>query len=111
MIYSIQQEGKNAYLRDLSRNVARGLRAKAEAAKMVVPCWGYRKDGLRLVPDSEIAPIVRRIFDEYLKPGSAISLRASEATIRLLYSHDLNPAPTAPRPEQSRSGRSPENDP
>ena len=72
MIYSIQQEGKNAYLRDLSRNVARGLRAKAEAVEMVVPCWGYRKDGLRLVPVPEIASIVRRIFHDYLKPRMSL---------------------------------------
>ncbi len=72
IIYSIQQEGKNAYLRDLSRNVARGSRAKAEAGELVIACWGYLKDGLRLVPNPAIAPIIRRIFDEYLRAGTSL---------------------------------------
>jgi len=44
-------------------------------------------------------------------PGSAMSLRACEATIRLLYSHDLRQAPTAGRPEPMRSVQSAENAP
>jgi DNA invertase Pin-like site-specific DNA recombinase len=81
--FAVGQEGKHAFLRDLSRNTLRGLSAKATAAKGW--CGGPTPFGFRsetvvsgrarvstFVPDEIAAPIVRRIFEEYARPGSSI---------------------------------------
>lgn len=72
LIYSVNQIGKAQYLQDLSRNVSRGLRKSAEAGKIVVPCFGYLKVDGHLVIDPKPAALVRRLFDEYLKPGASL---------------------------------------
>ena len=74
LIYLVQQEGKHAYLRDLSRNSIRGQIAKAKDRKgSDGSCpFGYRSiDGIRVVV-KEQAEIVRRIFREYLKPDGGL---------------------------------------
>ena len=72
LTYFVQQEGKHAFLRDLSRNVCRGMRAAAEAGKIVIPCFGYIVQDGQLVPDPATAPIVRRIFALYLDPAASL---------------------------------------
>jgi site-specific DNA recombinase len=81
--YMVQQEGKHAFLRDLSRNVTRGLLSMAKAGKGTggnrIP-FGYQvkrevDDRGRLVDyslevDPEKADLVRRIYHEYLERGS-----------------------------------------
>ena len=68
LIYLVQQEGKHAYLRDLSRNSIRGAIAKAKEGAGVdgsAP-YGYRLiDGRREISEPE-ASVVRRIFSLYL---------------------------------------------
>lgn len=75
LLYLIQQEGKHAYLRDLSRNVARGqLNAAIEGRGGTggrAPV-GYRHEGHEVVVDQNRAEIVRLIFSEYLKPDASI---------------------------------------
>lgn len=68
LIYLVQQEGKHAYLRDLSRNVTRGLLASANTRR--VGTGGTSPQGLR--NDPERAAIVRRMFLEYLKPRASL---------------------------------------
>ena len=43
MLFGIQQEGKHQYLTDLSKNVTRGLRERAERGEWIVgrPPYGY----------------------------------------------------------------------
>jgi DNA invertase Pin-like site-specific DNA recombinase len=73
LIYLVQQEGKHAYLRDLSRNVTRGLLSSAKAGRGGT--GGTSPQGLR--NDPERAEIVRRIFREYLRPGASLRSVAS----------------------------------
>ncbi len=74
LIYLVQQEGKHAYLRDLSRNSIRGQIRKATEGKGsdgIAP-YGYELvDGVRVIVPSQ-AEIVRRIFREYLLPGGSL---------------------------------------
>jgi DNA invertase Pin-like site-specific DNA recombinase len=82
VIYGIQQEGKHQFLRDISRNVLRGLTSKAEAGEGFhggpTP-YGYRRDTVRrgsrhiskLVPEPGEAAVVRRIFEEYAQPNAS----------------------------------------
>lgn len=81
IVWSVVQEGKHAYLRDLARNCARGCRESYERG--VYPGrapYGYRKRDKRLVlgPPEEVEA-VRRIFAMRLEGyGSrAIALRMS----------------------------------
>jgi len=74
IIYGVQQEAKHAYLRDLSRNVTRGLIARAKRGEWVQgnrPPFGYALDNGRLVLASSCyVKLVRRIFREYLADTS-----------------------------------------
>ncbi len=68
LIYLVQQEGKHAYLRDLSRNSIRGSiqKAKEGAGADGSAPYGYRLvDGRREISEPE-ASVVRRIFELYL---------------------------------------------
>jgi site-specific DNA recombinase len=68
LIYNVQQEGKHAFLRDLSRNVLRGRIAAAKRGEWLSPPpLGYRVEAKRLVPgDPQAVSLVRRVFHEYL---------------------------------------------
>lgn len=68
LLYVVQQEAKHAFLRDLSRNVSRGLLASARENRSGT--GGRAPQGLRNDPDR--AAVVRRIFAGYLKPGASI---------------------------------------
>ncbi len=70
IIYGVQQEAKHAYLRDLSRNVTRGLIARAKRGDWVQgnhPPLGYALEKSRLVLGATgDVSLVRRIFRDYL---------------------------------------------
>ena len=70
--YVVEQEGKHAYLRDLSRNVCRGMKRAAEAGELIIPCYGYRSVDGELVVDPGEAKIVRLIFRLYLLATGSI---------------------------------------
>ena len=82
MIYSIQQEAKHAYLRDLSRNVTRGMIDAAKQGKILQPCYGYLRGDGTYIPDPQTAPVVVRIFELYVNENRSLrgiaSLLASE---------------------------------
>jgi site-specific DNA recombinase len=63
MIYGITQEGKNAFLRDLSRNVVRGHLSKAKQGLWQggKPPFGYAVQDQRLVVDADQAAVRRAI--------------------------------------------------
>ncbi len=70
IVYAVQQEGKHAFLRDMSRAVMRGLLAKAKRGEWLggSPPYGYRLNATkRLEPgDPAEVGIVRWLFTEYL---------------------------------------------
>lgn len=76
LMYGIQTEAKHQFLRDLSRNVTRGMTRLAEQGKWAggAAPFGYRLENKRLVlgSDEHIA-VVRRIYSGYLQ---GVSLRA-----------------------------------
>jgi DNA invertase Pin-like site-specific DNA recombinase len=67
ILWTVQQEGKHAYLRDFSRCVARGWLEQIKRGEHLTPApFGYRKRRQRLVLGSaESVRTVRRIFWEY----------------------------------------------
>ena len=83
LVWSVQQEGKHAYLRDLSRNVLRGhiKNAHEGGRRAGVPPLGYDADGDDLVI-GEDAPTVRRIFDGCLSGKSLRSIARELGTTR-----------------------------
>jgi DNA invertase Pin-like site-specific DNA recombinase len=77
IVYAVQQEGKHAFLRDLSRNVLRGKLAAAARGTWNGgrPPYGYRVEGQRLVPaDPAEVEAVRWLFATYA--AGRMSLRA-----------------------------------
>jgi len=75
LIYLIGQEMRHDFLRQLSRNVARGELAAAKAGRGGTggraPA-GYKQNGDEVLVDPEAAAIIRRVFEEYLKPGASL---------------------------------------
>lgn len=68
LMFSIQQEGKHQFLRDLSRNVARGMLNRAKDGKRngAKAPFGYvTVDKTLCVADDEKPDVVRRILTEY----------------------------------------------
>jgi hypothetical protein len=67
ILWSIQQEGKHAFLRDLSRASSRGRLEVAKRGERIVKApYGYRKKGRKLVPGlPEEVKTVQRIFRAY----------------------------------------------
>jgi DNA invertase Pin-like site-specific DNA recombinase len=81
LMYSIQQEGKHQFLRDMSRNVARGMLAKARRGEWLggAPPYGYALEGKRLVPgDPEEVRVVRWLFSEYGPRGRTLGMLCDE---------------------------------
>jgi site-specific DNA recombinase len=75
LIYLVQQEGKHAYLRDLSRNVARGQLNAAKNGRGGTggrAPTGYKQRDGEILVDPEWAALVRRIYNEYLKAGASL---------------------------------------
>lgn len=81
LIYLVQQEGKHAYLRDLSRNVARGQLNAAKNGRGGTggraPA-GYKHVGDEVVVDPVWAAIIRRIFAAYLTATGSVRSVVSE---------------------------------
>tara|TARA_R110002073_G_scaffold20209_5_gene72797 strand:- start:2337 stop:3914 length:1578 start_codon:yes stop_codon:yes gene_type:complete len=70
LVYSVKQEGKHQFLRDLSKNVSRGMDKLARDGKWVtgVPPFGYVVDSeknLQLSSPDDVA-LVKQIFKRYL---------------------------------------------
>ena len=75
LIYMVQQEGKHAYLRDLSRNVTRGFLNSAKNGRGGTggrAPWGYKQRNGEILVDPQWAPLIRRIYHEYLKATGSI---------------------------------------
>jgi DNA invertase Pin-like site-specific DNA recombinase len=98
IVYAVQQEGKHAFLRDMSRNTARGMLAKAKRGEWLggKPPYGYRlTEAKRLEPaDPRHVEVVRWLFREYLARDVGCAQLAEELNAR----GELPPAPawTAP---------------
>ncbi len=85
LTYSIKQEGKHQFLRDLSRNVLRGQSEAAKQGSWIgSPPYGYLLEGncknKRLVVDEPRMAIVRRLFKEYVDDGRSLSEIAKRLT-------------------------------
>lgn len=87
LVYSVKQEGKNQFLRDLSKNVTRGMNKLASQGKWVsgVPPFGYVVDEdqrLQLSAPEDVA-LVQSIFRRYIAGESLrqLSQWMSEAGI------------------------------
>lgn len=81
MMFAIQAEGKNAFLRDLARNVKRGQTNAAKRGEwMGMAPFGYRLDAKHLVIDETAAPVVRMVYDRYL---DGLSLRGVAEQLNL----------------------------
>jgi site-specific DNA recombinase len=81
--FAVAQEGKNAFLRDLSRSSLRGMAAKIRDGRGMYggsTPYGYRRETAiidrkkitALVPDEITAPIVRRMFENYAAAGGSL---------------------------------------
>jgi DNA invertase Pin-like site-specific DNA recombinase len=82
IIWSVETEGRHAYLRDLARNVMRGKLAAAQQGIWTgKPPFGYRLVDKRLAVHDEEASIVRQIFADYLAGTGLFSL-ANDLQIR-----------------------------
>lgn len=68
IVWSVETEGRHAYLRDLARNSMRGKLSAAQRGIWLAgkPPFGYRLQDKRLAIDEQTAPTVRRIFADYL---------------------------------------------
>jgi DNA invertase Pin-like site-specific DNA recombinase len=85
IVYAVQQEAKHAYLRDLSRNVLRGMLRVAEGGN-----WnggrrpyGYRVEGGRLVPgDPAEVEVVRWLFRTYATTERGVRWLACDLNAR-----------------------------
>jgi DNA invertase Pin-like site-specific DNA recombinase len=76
MIYSVQQEAKHSFLRDLSRNVMRGMRSSIQQHQRPLGPrpLGYVRVGDAFAIEPEAAEIVRRIYRDYLAGQSLLDL-------------------------------------
>ena len=75
LIYLIGQEMRHDYLRQLSRNVARGQLAAAKNGRGGTggrAPSGYTQHEDEVLVDPEWAEVIRRIFAEYLKPAASL---------------------------------------
>jgi len=82
LVYSVNQLGKHQFLRDLSRNVSRGMLAEARRDDRRgtggKDCYGYHTDEAgTVVVDPVEAEVVVRIFTEYVRQGSSLRSIAS----------------------------------
>jgi DNA invertase Pin-like site-specific DNA recombinase len=86
IVYAVQQEGKHAFLRDMSRAVARGMLAKAKRGEWLggKPPYGYRLTDLkRLEPgDAGEVETVRWLYREYLRRDVGCAQLAEELNAR-----------------------------
>ncbi len=79
ILYTIQQEGKHQFLRDLSRNVNRGKMQSASLGDWAggAAPYGYQIGGnSRLVIDDEESQVIRDMFAWYIAGESFARIRA-----------------------------------
>jgi DNA invertase Pin-like site-specific DNA recombinase len=85
ILYTVQQEGKHAFLRDLSRNTLRGSLAAARRGEWCggkVP-YAYRVEAKRLVPgDPSQVEVVRWLFRAYAHHGETLGSLARDLNRR-----------------------------
>jgi DNA invertase Pin-like site-specific DNA recombinase len=100
IVYAVQQEGKHAFLRDMSRTVARGMLAKAKRGEWLggKPAYGYwLTEHKRLEPGEPAdVEIVRWLFREYLARDVGLYTLAEELNARGV---------PPPSPGQDRTGK------
>jgi site-specific DNA recombinase len=85
IVYSVQQEAKHGYLRDLSRNVNRGmLSAARQGLWMSAPPFGYRLENRIALLVEDSARVVQEIFRLCLAGLSCreIALQLNDAGVR-----------------------------
>lgn len=96
IIWSVQQEGKHAFLRDLSRGIVRGkLELAKKKERLAQAPYGYKLRRRTLVPGNpEHVRIVRRIFAEYRRriPLKVISRTLNRDGIRAARGGTWTPA-------------------
>ncbi len=86
MMYSMKQEAKHQFLRDLSRNVLRGQSEAAKAGSWIgTPPYAYKITGERkqkrlAIEDHAKAKVVQRIFREYIDDRRSMSAIARGLT-------------------------------
>ncbi len=79
ILYTIQQEGKHQFLRDLSRNVNRGKMQAASLGDWVggAAPYGYQiGSNSRLVIDDQESQVIRDMFAQYIAGESFARIRA-----------------------------------
>jgi DNA invertase Pin-like site-specific DNA recombinase len=86
IVYAVQQEGKHAFLRDMSRNTIRGMLAKAKLGQWLggVPPYGYTLNNhKRLVPGGSIeVETVRWLFATYATKDTSLKALAIDLNAR-----------------------------
>jgi DNA invertase Pin-like site-specific DNA recombinase len=86
IVYAVQQEGKHAYLRDLSRNVTRSMLARAKRGEWLGgrPPYGYRLNAAKRLEPSDPAEVetVRWLYREYLARDVGLCTLAKELNAR-----------------------------
>lgn len=93
MVYGMAQEGKNAFLKDLSRNVIRGKLSSLKKGNWLYRApMGYRLEAKRLVVDPLRADVVRWLFSSYAKRDTSMRQLAVELNERHV------PTPSGKRP-------------
>lgn len=78
LLFTVQQEGKHQFLRDLARNVVRGKAAAAQQGRWMGggPPYGYRLNAeSRLIVHDDEAEVVREVFRLYLTGLSRQAVR------------------------------------
>lgn len=68
LIFTVQQEGKHEFLRNLSRNVVRGKLSRARSGHSPSGACplGYLQGTWPYEPDPQFAPVIQRIYRDYL---------------------------------------------
>jgi DNA invertase Pin-like site-specific DNA recombinase len=79
LLYTVAQEGKHAFLRDLSRNVVRGkLQAAEQGGWLGRRPYAYRIEGPKyrkqlVIDDMAQVRVVQRIFKEFVEEGRSMN--------------------------------------
>jgi DNA invertase Pin-like site-specific DNA recombinase len=86
IVYAVQQEGKHAFLRDMSRNVIRGQLARAKRGEWLggrVP-YGYRLNEHKRLTAGSLAEVetVRWLFTTYAVKDTSVMALAQELNDR-----------------------------
>jgi DNA invertase Pin-like site-specific DNA recombinase len=86
IVFSVEAGMSNQYIRELATNTKRGMRSKVEKGdKPGVPPIGYLNDKLNkvIIPDPELFPLVRILWDKMLTGTYSIAQLAKIADTEL----------------------------